>query len=120
MENSSIEGFLIELNLKNKQWLVCCSYNQYPIYISDHLSSIRSNLDLFSGNHTNTFLMGDFNCDMVMLNLMIFATYTVSKALQRFQHIFTKRTFVVDPWHLNCRVSQRVGYQSNQKLLHQY
>ena len=64
MENSSIEGFLIELNLKNKQWLVCCSYNQYPIYISDHLSSIRSNLDLFSGNHTNTFLMGYGNVEL--------------------------------------------------------
>ena len=29
MRNSTIEGFFIELKLRKKKWLLCCSYNPH-------------------------------------------------------------------------------------------
>ena len=34
--------------------------------------------------------------------------------------IITRNTTAMDPRHLKSRISQRVGYQSNKKLLHHY
>ena len=40
-----IEGFFIELNLRRKKWLLCCSYNPKYSQISHHLKEIGKNLD---------------------------------------------------------------------------
>ena len=40
-----IEGFFIELNLRRKKWLLCCSYNPKYSQISHHLKKIGKDLD---------------------------------------------------------------------------
>ena len=56
MKNS--EGFFIELNLRKKKWLLCCTYNPSRSFISDHLSTIGNNIDLLLANYENFFLFG--------------------------------------------------------------
>ena len=63
MPSSSIEGFLIELNLRCKKWLLSCSYNPQRSLISEHLSIIGKDLDLLSANYDQILLIGDFNAE---------------------------------------------------------
>ena len=56
MRNSTIEGFFIELKLRQKKWLLCCSYNPHRKFISNHLSDIGRNLDLLSTYYDNILL----------------------------------------------------------------
>ena len=61
MKNCSIEASFTELNLRRKKWLLCCIYNPHRNFISDHVTNIGENLDLFSANYDHIFLMGYFN-----------------------------------------------------------
>ena len=63
MKNSIVEDFFIELNLRKKKWLLCCTYNPNSSFISDHLSTIGNNIDLLLANYENFFLMGDLNVE---------------------------------------------------------
>ena len=63
MKNSTIERFFIELNLRKKKWLLCCTYNPNRSFISDHVSTVGNNVDLLLANYKNFFLMGDLNVE---------------------------------------------------------
>ena len=58
-----IEGFFIELNLRRKKWLLCCSYNPKYSQISYHLKEIGKDLDVLTSKYENIVLMGDFNAE---------------------------------------------------------
>ena len=58
-----IEGFFVEINLRKKRWLLCCSYNQKNPLISEHLNEIGKNLDLLLSIYDNFMLMGDLNAE---------------------------------------------------------
>ena len=74
MKNSTIEGFFIELNLRKKKWLLCCTYNPSCSFILDHLSTIGNNIDLLLGNYENFFLMGDLRVIMVFSRSFVIST----------------------------------------------
>ena len=57
----TVEGLFVEINLRKKKWLLCCSYNPKKSLISNHLKEIGNNLDLLSSKYDNYLLMGDFN-----------------------------------------------------------
>ena len=61
--NSTTEGFFIELKLREKEWLLCCSYNPHRRVIFNHLINIRKNLNFLSTNYDNIHLLGDFNAE---------------------------------------------------------
>ena len=63
MKNSTIEDFVIELNLRKKKWLLCCTHNPNHSFISDHLSTIGNNIDFQLVNYENFFLMGDLKVE---------------------------------------------------------
>ena len=46
--DSEIEAFHVELNVRKKKWLLCCSYNPNKNSITNHLAEIGKNNDLFS------------------------------------------------------------------------
>ena len=81
------EGMFIELNLRNKKWILCGEYNPKKERISYFLNHRGQSLDKFTGNYDNLLLIGDFNsgikeenmrdfCDTYNLqNLIIEATY---------------------------------------------
>ena len=60
-ETSPIEGFFVELNLRNKKWLICCSYNPKKALISDHLSALSKTTDVYTSKYDNLLFLGDFN-----------------------------------------------------------
>ena len=51
--NYSAEGISVELNLRNKKWLLCGSYNTHKNFISQHLSIISKNLDTLLTKYDN-------------------------------------------------------------------
>ena len=58
------ECFFVEINLRKRKWLVCCSYNPHKDNISNHLQLIRKKLDLYSSSYERIILVGDFNSEI--------------------------------------------------------
>ena len=61
-KNKNIEGFFVELNLRNKKkWLLSCSYNPKKATISSHLAELSRNTDLYLTKYDQLLFLGDFN-----------------------------------------------------------
>ena len=58
-----IDGFFVEINLRKKRWLLCCSYNAKKPLISEHLNEIGKNIDLLLSEYDNFMLIGDLNAE---------------------------------------------------------
>ena len=61
--DSEIEAFYLELTIRKKKWLLCCSNNPNKTFITKHLAEIGRNRDLFSSKYDNFILLGDFNSE---------------------------------------------------------
>ena len=61
IENEAFEGFFVEINLRRKKWLRCCSYNPDKNKILSHLHVISKALDDLSKKYDNFILLRDFN-----------------------------------------------------------
>ena len=60
---SEIKAFYVELNIRKKKWLLCCSYNPNKTFNTKNLAEIAKNQDLFSSKYNNFILLGDFNSE---------------------------------------------------------
>ena len=58
------EGFFIELNLRKKKILMCCSYNPAKCNISSHLSMVGRSLDSYMPSYDNFLVIGDLNSEI--------------------------------------------------------
>ena len=58
---SPTEGFYLEINLRKKKWLLCCSYNPNKNNIQFHLENLTKSLAVYSSNYENLIILGDFN-----------------------------------------------------------
>ena len=63
-ENTPIEGFYIEINLRKKKWLICGFYNPHRTTIDSHMDSLSENLALHWSTHKNYIVLGDFNVEV--------------------------------------------------------
>ena len=60
--NKNIEGFFVEINLRNKKkWLLSCSYNPTKMQISNHFVELSKNTDLYLTKYDQLLFLGDFN-----------------------------------------------------------
>ena len=59
----SIEGFFVEIRLREKKWLLCSSYNPKKNLIANRLDCIGRNLDSQLAQYESFILMGDFNAE---------------------------------------------------------
>ena len=59
-----IEGIFIELNIKNKKWLLFSGYNPKKELITNYLNEVVFHIDKLLGNFDNLILIGDFNSEM--------------------------------------------------------
>ena len=75
------EYFFVEINLRKKNWLLCCSYNPHKNSISTHIDFSRRVVDLHSSNYGNFILLGDFNSEMTDTNLKDFCNLYFLKNL---------------------------------------
>ena len=57
------ECSFVEINLRKKKWLLCCSYNPHRNNIKPHLEILSRNLDLYSSLYENIIILGDFNVE---------------------------------------------------------
>ena len=80
LRNNS-EYFFVEINLRKKKWLLCCSYNPHKNSISTHIDFLRRELDLHSSNYENFIFLGDFNSEMTDKNLKDFCNLYLLKNL---------------------------------------
>ena len=61
-ESSQVEGFFVEINLRNKKkWLLCCSYNAKKDLIRQHLYALSKSIEVFTSKYDNLLFLGDFN-----------------------------------------------------------
>ena len=58
------ESFYIEINLKNKKWLLCCSYNPNKNNIQFHLENMTKSLAVYSSNYKNLIILVYFNVNV--------------------------------------------------------
>ena len=80
LRNNSEYDF-VEINLRNKKWLLCCSYNSHKNSISTQIDFLRRELALHSSNYENFILLGDFNSEMTDANLKDFCNLYLLKNL---------------------------------------
>ena len=64
IETKPIEGFYVEINLRNDKWLRNCSYNPHKNMIGNHLRALSEKLDIYSTSYDNFIILGDFNIEM--------------------------------------------------------
>ena len=57
----NIEGIFIEINLRNKKWIIIGGYNPEKETISYFLTNVSKELDKLLGNYDNVLVLGDFN-----------------------------------------------------------
>ena len=77
--DSEIEAFYIELNIRIKRFLLCCSYNP-----NKNLAVISKNLDTFSYKYDNFILIGDLNSE------------PCEKPLKDFCHVYNCQNIIKD------------------------
>ena len=65
VEENPIEGlFFMEINLRNKTWLINCSYNPKKTSLSNHIAALSKSLDLLTTKYERLLFLGDFNAGM--------------------------------------------------------
>ena len=60
-EKEPVENFYQELNLRNGNCLINCSYNLQKTIISNHLIKLEKLLDLHSSRYEKVLVLGSFN-----------------------------------------------------------
>ena len=55
------EAMFIEINLRNRKWLFCCSYNPNKATTERHIEALSKSIDLHSSLYDNFIFLGDFN-----------------------------------------------------------
>ena len=92
----NFEAFYVELNIRKRKSLLCCSYNPNKNLINKHLDESSRNLDLLSSKYDNFILLGDFNselCEQPMRDF--FHVYNC-------QNIIKEKTCFKNPHHPSC------------------
>ena len=83
-ETKPIEGFYIELNLRNDKWLLNCSYNPHKNNIGNHLKALSDFLDSHSSTYEKVLILGDFNVEADDQNMKTFCdSYSLTSLIKQ-------------------------------------
>ena len=69
-----IEVTFIEMNIKSKNWLLCCKYNPNKSLIENHLRQLEKQLQASCERYEHFLIMGDFNADVPDPSMTSFCT----------------------------------------------
>ena len=78
---NKVEYFFVEINLRKKKWLLCCSYNPHKNSISNYVDLLRRELDIHSSNREKFLFLGGFNAEMTDPSLKEFCNLYLLKNL---------------------------------------
>ena len=90
VENSPTEVFFVEINLRNKKWLLSCSYNPTRENIENHLEALSKSLPLYSSSYENLIVVGDFNVCVEEISMSGFCDTFCLKSLIKDSTCFKK------------------------------
>ena len=83
-EAKPIEGFYIELNLRNDKWLLNCSYNPHKNNIGNHVKALSDFLDSHSSTYEKVLILGDFNVEVDDQNMKTFCdSYSLTSLIKQ-------------------------------------
>ena len=84
-ESSHIEGFFIEISLRNKtKWLLCCSYNPKKDLIRQHVYALSKSIDVFTSKYDNLLFLGDFNAGVEETSVKnVFRSYNLTSLINK-------------------------------------
>ena len=64
IDTKPIERFYVEMNLRNDEWLINCSYNPHKNMIGNHLRALSEKLDIYSTSYNHFIILDDFKTEM--------------------------------------------------------
>ena len=70
--SSNFEGIFIELNFRNKKWVLFGGYNPNKQLSDSFLRELSKSLDMYIANFDNLLLLGDFNTVITEENMKNF------------------------------------------------
>ena len=79
----NLELFFVEFNIRNKKWLLGCSYSPHKSNISNHLHHLNKGLDIYLKSYYNILIMEDLNSAVSENCLNGFCNINSLKALNR-------------------------------------
>ena len=83
-EGKPIEGFYIELNLRNDKWLLNCFYNPHKNNIGNHIKALSDFLDSHSSTYEKVLVLGDFNVEADDQNMKTFCdSYSLTSLIKQ-------------------------------------
>ena len=83
----TIDALFIEINLRKRKWLLCCSYNLHKNLIVTHLREAQVALDVLSSKCQNIIITGDFNSDLKESAMIGFCqSYTMENLISNFTY----------------------------------
>ena len=75
--------FFVELNIRKKKILMCCSYNLAKSNISFHLSIVGRALDSYMSSYDNFLVIGDLNSEISEMAMSeFFKTYNLQNLVK--------------------------------------
>ena len=81
--SNGMESIFIEINLRNRKWLLGGTYIPHKILAPRHLEKIGITLDLYLEKYDNILLMGDYNCEIVEQAMHVFCeTYNLTSLIK--------------------------------------
>ena len=60
----NVECLFTEINIRNKKWPLCCSYNHHKNNTSNNISHLSKGLDNSISHCDNILILGDFNSQL--------------------------------------------------------
>ena len=71
---SDIESIFIEMNIKSKKWLLCCTYNTNKSLIVNYLRQLQKHLETYCERNEHFLIIGDFNANVFDPSMTLFCT----------------------------------------------
>ena len=79
-----IEGFYMELYLRNYKWLLHLSYNPNKNNIGNHLKALSDSLDSYSSIYEQVLILGAFNVEIPDKNMTTFCdSYSLASFIKQ-------------------------------------
>ena len=101
---SDIEAIFIEMNIKSKKYLLCCTYNPNKSLIENHLRQLQKQLEAFSERYEHFLIMGDFNADVSDPSMTSFCTLFKRKSIVKEPTCYKvpENPSCIDSFSTNC------------------
>ena len=81
--SENVECLFVEINIRKKKLLLCCSYNPHKNNISKHLHHLNKGLDVYLKHYDNLLILGDLNSDLKDSCLNAFSNVNNLKSLNK-------------------------------------